>query len=317
MIFRNFILILILYVPGVTGCSQDDYDSIGKLETTMSYKKLTPEEEQVIVHKSTETPFSGKYETFHEKGIYYCKRCSAPLYRSDDKFDAGCGWPSFDDQIPGAIKQIQDTDGLRTEIVCARCAGHLGHIFFGEGLTAKNTRHCVNSISLDFNPEKIMNLTDTAILAGGCFWGMEYYMKRAKGVLITEVGYTGGAKDFPTYQEVCSGKTGHYEAIKVVFNPEEISFLEIVTLFFEIHDPTQWNHQGPDWGEQYRSAVFFRNEEQKKIAENLIRQLKEKGYLVVTEIKPVQSFWKAEDYHQDYYDQKGSIPYCHGYVKRF
>jgi peptide methionine sulfoxide reductase msrA/msrB len=209
---------------------------------------------------------------------------------------------------------------MRTEIVCAACGGHLGHVFKGERFTEKDTRHCVNSISIDFVPEgqeAVKPLTDTAIFAGGCFWGVEYYMKKIKGVISSEVGYTGGKKDNPTYKEVCAGNTGHYEAIQVVFDPGQTSFEVVAKMFFETHDPTQWNHQGPDWGEQYRSAVFFRNEEQKAITEKLIRELKEKGFTVVTELKPATKFWKAEDYHQDYYEQKGAEPYCHGYVKRF
>jgi len=283
----------------------------------MEFKKLTPDEERVIIHKGTEPPFSGKYESFNEKGVYVCKRCGAPLYNSIDKFDARCGWPSFDDEIRGAIKRGPDSDGQRTEIVCTRCGAHLGHIFFGEGFTAKNTRHCVNSISLDFIPEQNIPKTDTAIFAGGCFWGVEFYMKKAKGVLSTEVGYTGGTKVNPTYEEVCSGTTGHYEAMEIVFDPGKTTFEEIARLFFEIHDPTEWNHQGPDFGEQYRSAVFYLTEEQRKITEKLIGILKKKGYHVVTEIKPAKTFWKAENYHQDYYEHKGDTPYCHGYVKRF
>lgn len=283
----------------------------------MTNKHLTPEEERVIHHKGTERPFSGEYYDFWEKGTYLCKACGAPLYQSTAKFDAGCGWPSFDDEIHGAVKRQRDADGYRTEILCANCGAHLGHVFEGEGYTKKNTRHCVNSISMVFLPEKNLPITDTAIFAGGCFWGVEYYLQKSPGVLSVVSGYIGGHVQHPTYEEVCSGKTGHYEAVEVVFDPSRITYEELAKLFFEIHDPTQWNHQGPDRGEQYRSAVFYRNEEQKEITEKLIGILKEKGYQVVTEVRPATVFWKAENYHQDYYDHKGSTPYCHGYTKRF
>ena len=120
----------------------------------MEYNKLTKEEEDVIVRKGTEWAGTGKYDKFFEKGTYFCKRCNASLYKSDTKFDAHCGWPAFDDEIKGAVKRIRDADGSRTEIVCAKCDAHLGHVFVGEGLTAKNTRHCVNSISMTFVPDK-------------------------------------------------------------------------------------------------------------------------------------------------------------------
>jgi methionine-R-sulfoxide reductase len=124
-------------------------------QDTMKFNKLTPAEEYVIVQKGTERPFTGEYYNFNEDGTYTCKRCNAPLYKSADKFDAHCGWPSFDEEIKGAVKRIPDADGYRTEIVCAKCGAHLGHVFLGEGFTDKNTRHCVNSVSLNFLPDTL------------------------------------------------------------------------------------------------------------------------------------------------------------------
>jgi len=283
----------------------------------MVYNRLTPEEERVIVYKGTEMPFTGEYYDHYEDGTYLCKRCGAPLFTSDAKFDSGTGWPSFDDTIPGAVKQVPDADGMRMEIVCSKCGAHLGHVFYGEGLTEKNTRHCVNSISLDFLPREYTKIAQKAIFAGGCFWGMEYHFSNAKGVLSTRVGYTGGHTQNPTYKEVCRGDTGHVEAIEVTFDPAQTSYEELAKLFFEIHDPTQVDRQGPDIGEQYRSAIFYADEKQKATAESLIKTLQSKGYQVATQLEPAGEFWEAEDYHQDYYEKKGSQPYCHVYTKRF
>jgi peptide methionine sulfoxide reductase msrA/msrB len=300
-------------VLALTSCGQTMKTS----EENINYNKLTIEEEKVIIHKGTEWAYSGKYFDHHEKGVYVCKRCNAPLYRSSDKFDSHCGWPSFDDEIKDAVERVPDSDGMRTEIVCAHCKGHLGHVFTGEKMTDKNTRHCVNSISINFIPEEDKIKTDTALFASGCFWGTEYYFQKAKGVISTEVGYTGGLKDNPTYKEVSSGKTGHAETVQVIFDPSKTNYKELAMLFFETHDPGQKNGQGPDIGTQYRSAIFYLNEEQKKEAESLVKILKEKNIAVVTEITKAGKFWKAENYHQNYYENSGGSPYCHSYEKKF
>lgn len=286
-------------------------------DNDMKYNELTPEEEAVIVNKGTERPFSGEFEDFWEKGTFVCKRCDAPLYRSEAKFDAQCGWPSFDDEIDGAVKRVPDRDGMRTEILCANCGAHLGHVFLDEGFTEKNTRHCVNSISMKFVADNKEAKLEKAYFAGGCFWGVEYHLEKQKGVKSVESGYMGGSKDDPTYGEVCNGNTGHAETVEVVFDPTMVSYEDLAKLFFEIHDPTQVNRQGPDVGEQYRSVVFYADDNQKKVTERLIGILKDKGYKVATEVIPAGTFWKAEDYHQDYYEKKNGTPYCHAYTKRF
>jgi len=312
---KNSICFVLFILVSVSGCTQNNPVKID----TMNFKKLTLQEEDVIVNKGTEPPFSGKYVDFFEDGTYKCKRCGAVLFTSDSKFKSECGWPSFDDAIPGAVKKTPDPDGMRTEITCARCGAHLGHVFTGEGFTAKNTRYCVNSISMDFSSAKVKMkpATDTAIVAGGCFWGVEYYMQKAAGVISTEVGYIGGSGDNPTYEKVCSHTTGYAEAVRIIFDPNKTNYENVIKLFFEIHDPTQLNRQGPDMGDQYRSAVFYLNSEQKGTAEKLIDILKKKGFKVVTQVVPATMFWKAEDYHQNYYAKNDESPYCHIYVKRF
>ena len=296
-----------LIISNSTLFSQDD----------MKYNKLTDEEEKVIINKGTEIPFTGEYTDYKEDGTYSCKRCDALLYKSTDKFDSRCGWPSFDDEIEGAVKKIPDADGRRTEIVCANCGGHLGHVFEGEGYTDKNIRHCVNSISLNFINDKNENEFNKAIFAGGCFWGIQYHFDNVKGVNGTRVGYIGGTTDTPSYEEVCYENTGHAEAIEINFDPTIVTYEELAKLFFEIHDPTELNQQGPDVGEQYRSEIFYFDEHQKEISEKLIQILKDKGYNVVTRVTKATEFWDAEEYHQEYYEKKNGTPYCHFYTKRF
>lgn len=298
----------------------------GNADDNTHYNPLSPEEERVIVHKGTERPFSGEYYQHKAKGTYTCKRCGAPLFRSEAKFDAGCGWPSFDDEMPGAVRRVPDRDGMRTEILCARCGGHLGHVFEGERLTQKDTRHCVNSVSLNFVPDTgatsatasaVKPAAETAVFASGCFWGSEYVFRNIKGVISTRVGYTGGRRPNPTYEQVCTGTTGHLEAVEITFDPAQTTYETLARLFFETHDPTQTNGQGPDIGEQYRSAVFYRNPQQKETAEKLIRELKTRGVSAATQVLPAATFWPAEEYHQRYYEKTGGKPYCHVHTKRF
>ena len=295
--------------------------------------ELTPEEAHVIVHKGTEPPFTGKYVHHKADGAYVCRRCGTPLFSSGAKFESGTGWPSFDDALPGAVDEVPDPDGLRTEIVCAHCGAHLGHVFRGEGFTDKNARHCVNSLSLSFTAEspptghdkpqtestaaEVPHSPQSAYFAGGCFWGVEYYFEKVPGVLDVTSGYMGGSTDSPTYQEVSSNRTGHAETVRVTYDPARTSYEELARLFFEIHDPTQVDRQGPDVGPQYRSAVFVSSENERKTVRSLIAKLEHKGLKIATRVEKAGRFWQAESYHQDYYQRTGKQPYCHARVKRF
>ena len=281
------------------------------------YHPLTKEETSVIIEKGTERPGTGRFDHFDEPGIFLCKRCEAPLYLSSDKFNSHCGWPSFDDEIEGSVKRIADKDGRRVEIICQRCQGHLGHVFEGEALTEKNIRHCLNSISLSFIEAKTLEKNERAIFAGGCFWGVEQLMNEAIGVIKTTAGYIGGDIVNPNYKIVCSGQSHHAEAVEVIFDTKKTSFENLAKLFFEIHDPSQKNRQGPDIGTQYRSAIFYLTKEQQAFALKLKRILQDKGIKVATEIVPASRFYKAEDYHQQYNKINGREFACHVRIPRF
>ncbi|MFT6045943.1 MAG: peptide methionine sulfoxide reductase msrA/msrB [Arenicella sp.] len=294
----------------------------------MKLNDLNDLEKHVIVDKGTEPPFVGEYDNFFDGGQYQCKQCDAALYRSEHKFHSHCGWPSFDNEIDGAVRRILDADGSRVEIVCAQCDGHLGHVFEGERLTENNIRHCVNSISMKFVSSDDLNKLDpkpedtktefkTAYYAGGCFWGVEHLFQQVGGVNAVISGYMGGHKDDPSYQDVCGKASGHVEVVSVKYDASAVSFTELTKLFFEIHDPTQENGQGPDIGPQYASAIFYNNESEQTDAQALINELSGLGYNVVTQLRPLCEFWSAEEYHQDYYARNGQEPYCHAYTKRF
>lgn len=192
---------------------------------------------------------------------------------------------------------------------------------YGCGNTTKT-----NPVDSTSNTTKSMNQTSssdtnknlqTAIFAGGCFWGMQYYFEKAKGVTNTVVGYIGGHVDHPTYEQVCSHNTGHYEAIKVTYDPTITSYEELARLFFNIIDPTQTDGQGPDLGEQYQSVIFYADSAQKQTAEKLIGLLTKKGMKIATVLKPATTFYSAEGYHQHYYDHNGHTPYCHRFEDKF
>jgi len=280
----------------------------------LKLNKLTSEEERVMVHKGTEMAGVGEYDNFFADGIYVCRRCDTPLYTSNSKFDSHCGWPSFDQEIPGRVKQNPDPDGQRTEIDCAICGAHLGHVFKGEKMTPLDTRHCVNSLSLRFvpqveNPEGY----EMAVFGGGCFWCCEAIFQRLDGVIKVTPGYAGGTLANPSYEQVSGGQTGHAEVVKIEFDPALIKYSDLLEVFFALHDPTTLNRQGNDVGEQYRSIILFNSDAQWLAAHQFITDLeksKEFKDPIVTEVKPLLAFYPAEDYHHDYYLQNKNQPYC-------
>lgn len=278
---------------------------------------LTPIAKQIICDKATEYPHTGAYNAIKKHGTYLCRRCGLALFRADSQFASGCGWPSFDAEIPLAVNHIPDKDGTRTEIVCSRCDGHLGHIFTGEHHTVTNKRYCVNSASIDFVTNTQVIDSEEAIFAGGCFWGVDYFLRKLPGVLKVEVGYSGGHIMQPTYQKICEGNTGHYEAVRVLYDVAKTNYKNMLKRFLEIHDPTQRSGQGPDIGLQYQSAVFYFNKDQRQQAADLLEILTKKGFTIATRLIEASTFWPAEDDHQDYYGKHSKLPYCHIPVARF
>ena len=280
----------------------------------MKFNHLQAEEKRIIEEKGTERPHSGEYNNHFKDGVYLCRRCNAPLYDSRAKFQAHCGWPSFDREIPGAVVRKPDPDGIRTEIICASCHGHLGHVFRGEGFTEQNTRHCTNSLALRFLPrQEVAGEKGTVVFGGGCFWCLEAAFRCLCGVEEVTAGYGGGSTANPTYREVCTGTTGHAEVIRLRYDPHSISFKQLLTVFFAIHDPTTVNRQGADVGEQYRSVIFYTTWEQKIQTEEFILELTEDGIYpdpIVTEVLPLIEFYPAEEEHQNYFQKHPQAAYC-------
>ncbi len=285
--------------------------------------RLAPEQYRILRNKGTERAFCGTLLDNKRHGVYCCAGCGLPLFSSSAKFNSGTGWPSFFQPVAreNVVEDSDDSHGMsRMEILCARCDGHLGHVF-DDGPLPTGLRYCLNSESLVFTPEdELASLADpaaaagssaqaatvpeaTAVFAGGCFWCTEAAFAQLKGVSDVESGYAGGTADTANYEAVCSGLTDHAEAIRVRYNPRTISYDRLLDVFFDAHDPTQLNGQGNDFGTQYRSAIFVADDAQRAAAEAKIRALNEGGAFpspIVTTLEPLTEFYPAESYHQDY-----------------
>jgi peptide methionine sulfoxide reductase msrA/msrB len=298
---------------------------------------LSPEQFRVTQQCGTEPPFQNAYWDNKEAGIYVDVVSGEPLFSSLDKYDSGSGWPSFTRPLEPNIEEKKDSSHgmVRVEVRSKHADSHLGHVFPDGPREKGGLRYCINSASLRFVPVSKLEAEglgqylalfgqkkapakageEVAVLAGGCFWGMEDILRKIPGVKATQVGYTGGFFKNPKYEDTHDGKSGHAEAVRVTFDPTKISFSELLEKwFFRMHDPTTLNRQGNDMGTQYRSAIFYTTPEQKRVAEEVKARVDTSGKWkrpLVTEIKEASEWYDAEEYHQDYLVKNPSGYTCH------
>lgn len=299
-------------------------------------QKLTPMQYHVTQEAGTEPPFRNEYWDEHREGLYLDVVSGKPLFSSKDKFDSGCGWPSFTRPLEGkgVVERRDLSHGMvRTEVRSAEADSHLGHVFDDGPRDKGGLRYCINSASLRFVPVDDLEkeglgrflplfgrtaeaapapkpAEEVATLAGGCFWGMEDLLRKQPGVVAIEVGYTGGSTPNATYEH----HEGHAEAVQVRFDPARTSYEALLRFFFRMHDPTTLNRQGNDLGTSYRSAIFFHSEAQRQVAERVKAEVDASGKWkrpIVTEITPAGPWWKAEEYHQDYLVKHPGGYTCH------
>lgn len=350
----------LLYAQTKTTVAPEKSASVAKNPDMKTFKKpsdeelkktLDPLQYAVTQQEKTEPAFRNTFWDHKKPGLYVDVVSGEPLFSSLDKYDSGCGWPSF--TKPLAKTEITEKKDFqigyeRVEVRSKVADSHLGHVFPDGPKDKGGLRYCINSAALKFVPVEDLeqkgygqylepfvkaglaktsasaktddksgtasNKRETATFAGGCFWGMEEIIRKLPGVMETKVGYTGGTTKNPTYKQICTGTTGHAEAVQIVFDPEKTSYEQLLKFFFRMHDPTTLNQQHNDRGTQYRSAIFYQSDEQKQTAERVKQEVGKSGRWkkpIVTEITTATEFYEAEDYHQDYLVKNPGGYNCH------